>query len=203
MKSPVIRVATGALAHAGIDAREVDEIYLGHFNAGFWQQDFTASLVLQADGGFRFKPATRVEGACTTGSAAAGAGASRRSTEADGLLSGFGRCRGADRRPGLPADVAMRQRPLGGVRQGLERGVASGRPMAVGPVAGRDARLLHHRGSDRVRGDGPGPRGAGRPIGATRVSMHVLSAMQLRNEAGDIQVMDRGSPASSTGAMLR
>jgi acetyl-CoA C-acetyltransferase len=43
---------------------------LGHFNAGFSAQDFTASLVLQADPKLRFKPATRVENACATGSAA-------------------------------------------------------------------------------------------------------------------------------------
>src|SRR5215210_1911581 len=49
---------------------DADEIYLGHFNAGFSAQDFTASLVFQASDGFRFKPATRVENACATGSAA-------------------------------------------------------------------------------------------------------------------------------------
>ncbi len=36
----------------------------------FSAQDFTASLVLQADPALRFKPATRVENACATGSAA-------------------------------------------------------------------------------------------------------------------------------------
>ena len=41
-----------------------------HFNAGFSKQDFTASLVLQANDALRFKPATRVENACATGSAA-------------------------------------------------------------------------------------------------------------------------------------
>ena len=49
---------------------DVDEIILGHFNAGFSQQDFTASLVLQASPDLRFKRATRVENACATGSAA-------------------------------------------------------------------------------------------------------------------------------------
>jgi acetyl-CoA C-acetyltransferase len=58
------------LADAGIAATDVDEIVLGHFNAGFSPQDFTASLVLQADPQLRFKPATRVENACATGSAA-------------------------------------------------------------------------------------------------------------------------------------
>ncbi len=63
-------VAREALDHAGIGPDDVDEIVLGHFNAGFSPQDFTASLVLQADDRLRFKPATRVENACATGSAA-------------------------------------------------------------------------------------------------------------------------------------
>jgi acetyl-CoA C-acetyltransferase len=66
----IVRVANEALAHAGIGPNEVDEILLGHFNAGFSPQDFTASIVLQANDRFRFKPATRVENACATGSAA-------------------------------------------------------------------------------------------------------------------------------------
>jgi acetyl-CoA C-acetyltransferase len=70
VESLVVKVAAGALADAGIAAGEVDEIVLGHFNAGFSPQDFTASLVLQADPELRFKPATRVENACATGSAA-------------------------------------------------------------------------------------------------------------------------------------
>lgn len=70
VESMVVRVATEAMADAGIAASDVDEIVLGHFNAGFSPQDFTASLVLQADPALRFKPATRVENACATGSAA-------------------------------------------------------------------------------------------------------------------------------------
>src|SRR5438876_6768751 len=70
VESLVIRVANDALADAGISAADVDEIVLGHFNAGFSQQDFTASLVLQASPDLRFKRATRVENACATGSAA-------------------------------------------------------------------------------------------------------------------------------------
>jgi acetyl-CoA C-acetyltransferase len=65
-----VRVANEALADAGIAAADVDEILLGHFNAGFSAQDFTASLVLQASPDLRFKRATRVENACATGSAA-------------------------------------------------------------------------------------------------------------------------------------
>src|SRR5262245_55487272 len=70
VESLIVRVAVEALADAGIGARDVDEIVLGHFNAGFSAQDFTASLVLQADPDLRFKRATRVENACATGSAA-------------------------------------------------------------------------------------------------------------------------------------
>src|SRR5256884_9181821 len=70
VESLVVKVATEALADAGISAADVDEIMLGHFNAGFSPQDFTASLVLQADPALRFKPTTRVENACATGSAA-------------------------------------------------------------------------------------------------------------------------------------
>jgi acetyl-CoA C-acetyltransferase len=70
VESLIVRVTREALDHAGIGAEDVDEIVLGHFNAGFSAQDFTASLVLQADDGLRFTPATRVENACATGSAA-------------------------------------------------------------------------------------------------------------------------------------
>lgn len=70
LESMIVRVAREALDHAGIGPQDVDEIVLGHFNGGFSPQEFTASLVLQADDRFRFKPATRVENACATGSAA-------------------------------------------------------------------------------------------------------------------------------------
>jgi acetyl-CoA C-acetyltransferase len=70
VESLIVRVATDALADAGVAASDVDEIVLGHFNAGFSAQDFTASLVLQASPDLRFKRATRVENACATGSAA-------------------------------------------------------------------------------------------------------------------------------------
>jgi acetyl-CoA C-acetyltransferase len=70
VESLTVRVANEALRDAGIAAADVDEILLGHFNAGFSAQDFTASLVLQASPDLRFKRATRVENACATGSAA-------------------------------------------------------------------------------------------------------------------------------------
>ena len=70
VESMIVKVAVDAIHDAGIAPEDVDEILLGHFNAGFSVQDFTASLVLQADPGLRFTPATRVENACATGSAA-------------------------------------------------------------------------------------------------------------------------------------
>ena len=70
VESLIVRVAGEALADAGVPAADVDEIVLGHFNAGFSPQDFTAALVLQASPDLRFKRATRVENACATGSAA-------------------------------------------------------------------------------------------------------------------------------------
>ena len=70
VESLIVQVANGALQDAGIAAKDVDEIVLGHFNAGFSAQDFTASLVLQASADLRFKRAVRVENACATGSAA-------------------------------------------------------------------------------------------------------------------------------------
>src|SRR5207248_9271163 len=76
---------------AGVEMPEhdlVDEIVLGHFNAGFSPQDFTASLVLQADPKLRFKPATRVENACATGSAAVHQRSEERRVGEDGTSEG-------------------------------------------------------------------------------------------------------------------
>ncbi len=70
IESLILKVATQALDDAGLGPEEVDEIYVGNFNEGFAPQGFPSSLVLQADERFRFKPATRVENACATGSAA-------------------------------------------------------------------------------------------------------------------------------------
>ena len=65
-----VTAVRGALADASLDATEVDAIFVGHFNEGFCPQGFPGSLALQADEGLRFKPTTRVENACATGSAA-------------------------------------------------------------------------------------------------------------------------------------
>ena len=70
IESLICGVASDAVADAGVAPEDVDAIYVGLFNNGFSPQDFPASLVFQADERFRFKPATRVENACATGSAA-------------------------------------------------------------------------------------------------------------------------------------
>ncbi len=70
----MLRAIDAALNDAGVDAGDIDRIYVGHFNAGFSKQDFPSSLALQASPKLRFKPATRVENACATGSAAIHAG---------------------------------------------------------------------------------------------------------------------------------
>ena len=66
----IITAARRALEDAGIEAADVDDMFIGHFNSGFSEQDFAASLILSADSDLRFKRSTRVENACATGSAA-------------------------------------------------------------------------------------------------------------------------------------
>lgn len=70
LESLIVSVATEAIHDAGLEPADIDQIFLGTFNGGMDQQDFAASLVLQADPGLRFTPTTRVENACATGSAA-------------------------------------------------------------------------------------------------------------------------------------
>jgi acetyl-CoA C-acetyltransferase len=64
------RVAMAAIQDAGIGPAEVDAAFVGVFNGGFGRQDFFASLLLQTVPELRFKPTTRYENACATGSAA-------------------------------------------------------------------------------------------------------------------------------------
>jgi acetyl-CoA C-acetyltransferase len=70
LETLIVDAATDALNDAGVAPGDVDEIFIGHFNGGFVMQDFPASLVLQVHPDLRFKPATRVENACATGTAA-------------------------------------------------------------------------------------------------------------------------------------
>jgi acetyl-CoA C-acetyltransferase len=70
LETLMVKAAQEAIADAGIDANDIDDIFVGHFNSGFSQQDFASSLTLGANPALRFKRATRVENACATGSAA-------------------------------------------------------------------------------------------------------------------------------------
>lgn len=63
-------VAREALSDAGIGGSDVDAVFLGLYNAGLTPDGFCSSMVLGADEGLRFKPATRLENACASGTAA-------------------------------------------------------------------------------------------------------------------------------------
>jgi acetyl-CoA C-acetyltransferase len=64
------RVSLDALRHAGLGSESVDGIYVGVMNNGFLKQDFQGALVALADERLAHTPATRLENACATGSAA-------------------------------------------------------------------------------------------------------------------------------------
>ena len=70
LESLITRVGADAIADAGLAPADIDAIYIGTMNAGFQRQEFPSSLVLNVDPALRFKPSTRVENACATGSAA-------------------------------------------------------------------------------------------------------------------------------------
>ncbi len=71
----IIEASAAAIADAGVPAADIDAIYLGWYNGGFSAQGFGSSLVMNGIDELRFKPATRVENACATGSAAVHQGA--------------------------------------------------------------------------------------------------------------------------------
>ena len=66
----IARVAGAAIEDAGVAASEIDGVFVGLFNNGFSKQDFPSSMPMQALPELRFKPATRYENACASGSAA-------------------------------------------------------------------------------------------------------------------------------------
>ena len=63
-------VSGRAIEHAGVPAQDIDATWLGNLNGGFVPDNFCSSFVLDADPALRWKPATRVENACASGSAA-------------------------------------------------------------------------------------------------------------------------------------
>ena len=64
------RVTRPALEHAGVEPQDVDAIFVGVMNNGFSRQGFEATLVGVGEPALQFTPATRLENACATGSAA-------------------------------------------------------------------------------------------------------------------------------------
>lgn len=70
IESLMSAVTAGAIADAGIEASDIDEIVVGHFGGGLIPETFLSSMPMQAASELRFTPATRVENACATGSAA-------------------------------------------------------------------------------------------------------------------------------------
>ncbi len=70
----ITEVGAAALAHAGVDAGDVDCVVLGSFNGGFVRQGFEAALVSVALPVLAPVPAFRCENACATGTAALYAG---------------------------------------------------------------------------------------------------------------------------------
>jgi acetyl-CoA C-acetyltransferase len=70
VESLIGRVAGSAIADAGIAPAEIDAVFVGLFNNGFSKQDFPSSLAFQSVPELRFKPSTRTENACASGSAA-------------------------------------------------------------------------------------------------------------------------------------
>ncbi|MEM8934840.1 MAG: acetyl-CoA acetyltransferase [Pseudomonadota bacterium] len=72
----VVSAGAEAIADAGLTAADIDAVYLGHFNSGMVTDGFASSLIHQISPDLRFKPATRLENACASGSAAIHAGIS-------------------------------------------------------------------------------------------------------------------------------
>jgi len=70
LESLIVQVATDAINTAGIEPGQIDEIYLGQFNSGMMPLAFPSSLALQVSPDLANVPATRVENACASGSAA-------------------------------------------------------------------------------------------------------------------------------------
>lgn len=70
LESLIVQVANEAISNAGIEPGQIDEIYLGQFNSGMMPLAFPSSLALQVSDQLANVPATRVENACASGSAA-------------------------------------------------------------------------------------------------------------------------------------
>ncbi|MGE2735652.1 acetyl-CoA acetyltransferase [Mycolicibacterium vaccae] len=70
LESLIVSVAGEAIEAAGVQPADIDAIFLGQFNSGLEPLAFASSLALQLSPDLFGVPATRVENACASGSAA-------------------------------------------------------------------------------------------------------------------------------------
>jgi acetyl-CoA C-acetyltransferase len=70
LESLIARVSRSALDHAQVAPEDVDYVTVGVYNNGLTPQGFEGGLVSLGEPSLRFTPATHVENACATGSAA-------------------------------------------------------------------------------------------------------------------------------------
>lgn len=66
----IVAAAREAIVDSGVSPENVDAVWLRHFNFGMVPDAFAFSMILAADSGLRFKPATRCKNACASGSTA-------------------------------------------------------------------------------------------------------------------------------------
>ena len=66
----IVAAGREALHASGLSGDAIGGLWLGHFNAGMIGDAFAASMALEIDPALRWRPATRLENACASGSAA-------------------------------------------------------------------------------------------------------------------------------------
>ena len=67
----LLEAGKGALGDSGLQAKDVDAVYVGTCSPSlFVNQEHAAPIAAGIDGSFRFKPMTRIEGACASSSLA-------------------------------------------------------------------------------------------------------------------------------------
>ena len=155
LESLILQAGRAAIDSSGLAASDIDEIYLGQFNSGLLPLAFASSLALELSDDLAGTPATRVENACASGSAALQQGVKT-------LLAGTARTVlviGAEKMTHAPASLvgsallgadyerAGRQSTAGFA--GLFASVAEAYQLRYGPVSdtlGSIAAKNHHNG---------------------------------------------------------
>lgn len=133
-------VVAPALAHAGVEASQIDGIFVGVMNGGFSKQEFQGALVGMAVPELAQVPSVRLENACATGSAAI-------YTAMDFIESGRGRIAlvvGAEKMTAVPT-AEVSDILLGGSYRKEEADVEGG----FAGVFGRIAQHYFQRYGDR------------------------------------------------------